>query len=174
MKLPCAPILFLMLGLFACRAGPIPGDTEADDDDDPPEVLGDPWKCGELGLKCVGPLGIGQCINEQCTPKLGNQCWGADFAPTCDHYCEAFEQSCAFEGCEGATFGDGWATSRGLDTCVSTATGSPRLRSRWHAMKRSRACSTSSIAAASEPDRPKFPGPRSGEFPQINSACIAS
>ncbi len=35
--------------------------------------------------------------------RLGNQCWGTEFAPTCGDYCEALELSCAQQACDGAT-----------------------------------------------------------------------
>jgi hypothetical protein len=97
----------LVLALAGCGAGPIADEEdtniEAPKTDLPDESLGDRWHCGELGLVCVGPLGTGECIDGECTARLGNQCWGATFAPTCDDYCEEFELSCAHQACDGAT-----------------------------------------------------------------------
>jgi hypothetical protein len=120
-----APLLIVAVALFACG----PGDVTATDTSPDPSVedapngeegvVGDRWKCGELGLVCVGPLGIGECIDDVCSPKLG-KCQGVDFAPTCDVYCEGVERSCAYLGCEGATaygwLGDlAWAGDRCLE-----------------------------------------------------------
>ena len=82
----------------------LPADAEAG-------VVGDPWNCGELGLKCVGPLGIGECIDGECQAHLGAQCWSPEFAPSCDAYCKSFDESCAYLGCEGAT-AYGWMGSQ--------------------------------------------------------------
>lgn len=71
------------------------------------ESLGDPNNCGELGLHCVGPLGIGSCIDGQCGPTL-SQCYGA--TGTCAEICAIEGRSCAPLGCDGAT-GWGWTAS---------------------------------------------------------------
>ncbi|KIG12321.1 hypothetical protein DB30_01589 [Enhygromyxa salina] len=71
-------------------------------------VVGDPWHCGELGLKCVGGLGIGECIDGECQGRLIAECWSPEFAPTCDAFCGSFAESCAYLACDGATAW-GWA-----------------------------------------------------------------
>jgi hypothetical protein len=104
-----APLLIVAVVLFACGPGDVTAtDTSLDPSlDDTPNgeegVVGDRWKCGELGLVCVGGLGIGECIDDVCSPKLGTKCLGTNFAPTCDTYCEGIERSCAYLGCAGAT-----------------------------------------------------------------------
>ncbi len=105
MKLPPPAYGIAVLILVGCGAGPIDGETgsQAEIPKDVGDDQGDPWHCGELGLKCIGPLGIGECIDGQCGPRLGQQCWGPQFAPTCDDYCEAFDLSCASQACDGAT-----------------------------------------------------------------------
>ncbi|PRQ07912.1 hypothetical protein [Enhygromyxa salina] len=69
----------------------LPVEAEAEDG-----VVGDPWHCGELGLKCVGGLGIGECIDGECQGRLIAECWSPAFAPTCDAFCESFDESCAY------------------------------------------------------------------------------
>jgi hypothetical protein len=105
---PRALVLVTAVTLVACgpggvedpTSGPEPNaDLPADEDDH----TSDDFHCGELGLKCVGGLGLGECIDGECTPSPGGQCWSPEFAPTCDAYCEAFDRTCAYLGCEGAT-----------------------------------------------------------------------
>ena len=38
-------------------------DSSASGDSGTEGVVGDPWNCGEVGAKCVGPMGIGECVD---------------------------------------------------------------------------------------------------------------
>ena len=116
----------IVLVVVACGPGDI---GEASDDEQPRldlgglkdgGVIGDPHNCGELGLDCKGPLGIGECIDDECQATVGYQCWSPEFAPTCDAYCEAFERKCVYLGCEGAT-AYGWTGPQydADDACLS-------------------------------------------------------
>lgn len=91
----------------ACGPGEVDdrgSDPEPDLPDEAEEgVVGDPWNCGELGLKCIGALAIGECIDGECQGRLIGQCWSPEFAPSCDAFCESFGESCVYLGCEGAT-----------------------------------------------------------------------
>ena len=105
--------IFALICLAACGPGDLGDPSDADPRLDlgaPKDggVVGDPHNCGELGLDCTGPLGVGECVNDECGAQVGYQCWSPEFAPTCDAYCEAFEHSCVELGCEGAT-AYGWA-----------------------------------------------------------------
>lgn len=60
---------------------------------------GDPWNCGELGLKCVGPLAIGECIDGECGPHLSDCMAGQ----SCENACATYGEVCVERGCEGAT-----------------------------------------------------------------------
>ena len=98
-------ILCTITVMVACGP-PRPDDDGASADDDPPiPDLGseDPWHCGELGLKCVGPLGFGECIDGQCQPILGHECTAPALTPTCDAYCEFVDSTCVPNRCAGAT-----------------------------------------------------------------------
>lgn len=60
---------------------------------------GDPWNCGELGLKCVGPMAIGECIDGECGPHLSDCRAGQ----SCEIVCATDGEVCVERGCEGAT-----------------------------------------------------------------------
>jgi hypothetical protein len=99
--------------LTALTCGPGRPDTETTTQDTSmPDVgqaesLGDPWDCGELGLVCIGPLGIGSCVDGQCGGRL-SQCYVA--AVTCAEICASEERICDELGCDGATAW-GWTAS---------------------------------------------------------------
>ncbi len=61
----------------------------------------DPWHCGERGLTCVGPLGIGECVDGECQARLTMTCYSPD--RNCDEVCGDLGAVCALQGCEGAT-----------------------------------------------------------------------
>ncbi len=81
-------------------------------------IMGDPWNCGELGETCVGPLGIGDCIDGVCRGRLGS-CYGP-FGRNCDELCALDGFTCAQSECEGVT-AFGWMGSQQYaDTmCIS-------------------------------------------------------
>lgn len=108
---PC-PRLWLIsslctfVGIAAACGPPRPDDdgTSADDHTPIPDLgNGDKWNCGDLGVSCVGPLGIGDCIDGQCQPRLGHQCYSPAWTPTCDDYCIAEGSTCAADRCSGVT-----------------------------------------------------------------------
>jgi hypothetical protein len=96
-------ILLLTTIFTACRGdgmddqATMDSAAHAEGDSDPDS---DAWHCGELGLKCVGALGIGECINGECQPALEPICTGN---MTCEQVCNSVESTCAERGCEGAT-----------------------------------------------------------------------
>jgi hypothetical protein len=61
----------------------------------------DPWDCGEMGLTCIGPLGIGSCVEGECQGRLTMTCYPPD--RNCDEICADLGATCAPQGCEGAT-----------------------------------------------------------------------
>lgn len=111
--------LILALCSFMVSCGP-PGpndDGASSNDEKPIPDLGseDRRDCGELGLDCVGPLNIGECIDGQCQPILGFDCKGPSIAPTCDEYCAAAGRTCAANSCAGAT---AWGWGGDLETAA--------------------------------------------------------
>ncbi|EDM81251.1 hypothetical protein PPSIR1_40245 [Plesiocystis pacifica SIR-1] len=62
--------------------------------------MDDPWHCGEEDLKCIGPLGIGECVDGECQGRL-TFCHLA--AGTCAEICANDGGVCAPLDCEGAT-----------------------------------------------------------------------
>ena len=101
-------------GAAGCGPDRIPDDSTSEPDADDPiqedeeGVVGDRWNCGELGLSCVGPLNIGECIDDQCQGRLW-ECRG--WSSTCDEYCQLEGRTCDELGCEGAT-AYGWPGSQ--------------------------------------------------------------
>jgi hypothetical protein len=111
----------IVLALFASPAcGPGQPDGEVTGQDAPTpdlgqaESLGDPNNCGELGLHCIGPLGIGSCIDGECGPTLSD-CYGT--SETCTEICALTGRACAPLGCDGATAW-GW-TASSVDEAVA-------------------------------------------------------
>lgn len=96
--------LTMMGMLFACRPSGEEDsgekDTGAAASDSAEATQGDPYNCGELGLQCAGPLGIGTCVEGECGPALYPQCTANQ---TCESLCGTFGLTCAEQGCEGAT-----------------------------------------------------------------------
>jgi hypothetical protein len=96
----------LVLLLSAC--GPGERDTETSSAESPADLgepegadsQNDPWNCGEIGAVCVGPLGIGDCIDGQCGATLG-ECYRPP--GDCDSICDLDGRTCAEFACEGAT-----------------------------------------------------------------------
>lgn len=113
------PWLFgTLCAMLGVGCGPPRPDGEASAEDGTPVPdLGseDRWHCGELGLDCVGPLNIGECIDGQCQPILGFDCKGPSIAPTCDEYCAAAGRTCAANSCAGAT---AWGWGGDLETAA--------------------------------------------------------
>lgn len=70
---------------------------EGGEDDESKE---DPWNCGEIGAICVGPLGIGECVDGQCGATLG-ECYGPP--GDCNSICALDGRLCAELACDGAT-----------------------------------------------------------------------
>lgn len=110
---PSTPFGLTLLLLTASACGPGRPDVDATGQDAPMpdlaevESLGDLDACRDMGLNCIGPLGIGSCIDGQCGPTLG-QCYGA--TGTCTEICAMEGRACAPLGCKGAT-GWGWTAS---------------------------------------------------------------
>src|SRR5690606_24331514 len=75
-------------------------DVGQDDDDDDDESKEDPWNCGEIGAKCIGHLGIGECVDGQCGATLG-ECYGPP--GDCNSICAFDGRPCAELACDGAT-----------------------------------------------------------------------
>lgn len=64
----------------------------------PPELL-----CGEEQRNCRGVLGIGDCIDGKCGPRLF-ECVGASSEEqTCAEVCGMLDMACVENGCDGAT-----------------------------------------------------------------------
>lgn len=103
-RLSLISILCTIMGIAACGP-PRPDDDGASADDTPAPDLGngDKWNCGELGLKCVGPMGFGECVDGQCQPILGSACSSPVLTPTCEAYCAHVGSSCVPGSCAGAT-----------------------------------------------------------------------
>ena len=93
----------LVLVLACGRQLPGDDDEQSDDSATPDLPTEDPWNCGELGLKCVGPLGIGECVQGECQATLGGECWVAASVGTCEQYCGMLGRTCAELACDGAT-----------------------------------------------------------------------
>src|SRR5690606_23865525 len=101
--------------VLGCGDRPLPPDDDADDianDGDAKEpdamaegVVGDPWNCGESGAKCIGPMGIGDCIDDECQGRLSSCRLGGT---TCDVLCGNEGGVCAEDRCEGVT-AFGWS-----------------------------------------------------------------
>lgn len=91
-----------------------PADLGAAEGDESKE---DPWSCGEIGAVCIGPLGIGECINGQCGATLG-ECHRPP--GDCNSICALDDRPCVELACEGATaFGWNTPTQAEADTlCV--------------------------------------------------------
>lgn len=70
-------------------------------------VHGDPWNCGEKGYKCLGPMGIGECIDDECTGRLHGCFVGGT---TCADLCADEGVVCREAACDGAT-AFGWGVS---------------------------------------------------------------
>lgn len=111
---PTLTMLALTAWLFGCGQRTTDAEDAANADhvatepDLPQGELGDPWHCGESDAKCVGPLGIGDCIDGECQGRLFD-CWTS--GSTCTEACAANPgSSCAPGGCDGAT-AFGWSTS---------------------------------------------------------------
>lgn len=100
-------LLVAALALLACQPPGIP-DEDSDSQADAPgpdaaedPSSDDPWSCGEEELKCVGPLGIGECVDGVCQGRLGS-CGPAE--GTCAELCSTYEGAvCAELDCEEAT-----------------------------------------------------------------------
>jgi hypothetical protein len=106
----------------ACSPPPLdPPDTSsasADTPDVAQDLPADPMHCGESDVNCVGPLGIGDCVNGECQGQLFN-CWTT--STTCADACvNEADVTCAEAGCDGATaFGWGLQThDESLAACV--------------------------------------------------------
>jgi hypothetical protein len=99
---------FALTLAFASGCGPGSSDTEHGDPDPLADLAGaeandsqeDPWNCGELGAICVGPLGIGECVDGQCGATLA-QC--ATPPGDCNSMCALDGRPCAELACDGAT-----------------------------------------------------------------------
>jgi hypothetical protein len=104
-------LVLSLLAFSACGPGSPDGEMTGQDTPMPDlgqaESLGDPDNCGELGLNCIGPLGLGSCVDGQCGPTL-SQCYNA--SGTCAEICALEGRACAPLGCDGAT-GWGWTAS---------------------------------------------------------------
>src|SRR5690606_11339632 len=64
-----------------------------------------PWNCGESGAKCIGPMGIGDCIDDECQGRLVECRIGGT---NCDDTCADHGGVCAEDRCEGVT-AFGWS-----------------------------------------------------------------
>lgn len=96
MKVPTMTMIALLL---ACRPVDDEGASNgANSNSDGAD--GDPWNCGELGLECVGALGIGSCVEGACGPALVSECTASQ---TCESLCGSVGLICAERECEGAT-----------------------------------------------------------------------
>jgi hypothetical protein len=97
-------LALLFLSALACGPGHPSGDTAMQDTPMPDlgqaESLGDPWHCGELDLVCIGPLGIGSCVDGECGGWLSD-CYQA--TGTCAEICATEGRVCDELGCDGAT-----------------------------------------------------------------------
>lgn len=92
----------VVLAVLACQPPGIPDESAdspeaADGGEDSKE---DPWHCGEENLHCVGPLGIGECVDGECQGRL-TFCRLA--SGTCSEICANEGAVCAPNDCEGAT-----------------------------------------------------------------------
>ena len=108
--------------LLGCGQRTLDTDNTNPEVSDEPDVAqgvpGDPWHCGESDAKCVGPLGIGDCIDGECQGRLFD-CWTTGL--TCTELCaESPGSSCAPGGCDGAT-AFGWASSDPNEAVASCA-----------------------------------------------------
>ncbi|PRQ03107.1 hypothetical protein ENSA7_53780 [Enhygromyxa salina] len=118
---PTPTLLLLVLSscLLGCNQRPLDPDSTEADAGMPPDVggvMGDPWNCGEEQLSCVGPLGIGDCIDGKCQGRLST-CW--ESGASCTALCEELGASCD-ASCEGAA-AFGWAAeteNEALAMCV--------------------------------------------------------
>ena len=103
---PRHPALLIVVAtvLAACRPGLVDDASTSQDSQleeaEVPDTDEDPWKCGELGLVCVGPLGIGECVDGACQGRLSS-CYPP--AMTCAEICGELDAACLEHGCEGAT-----------------------------------------------------------------------
>ena len=108
-------LVCLLAGCGDRTIGPTDGDgNDVADEDAMPDamdegVVGDPWHCGESDAKCVGPMGIGECIDDECRGRLSS-CWHG--GTTCTDVCKGEHEDlvCAEAECEGAT-AYGWSLS---------------------------------------------------------------
>lgn len=117
--------LILPLALYsltpACIQRPLDPDNSEADEMTPEMEVGDPWNCGEANVSCVGPLGIGECIDGECQGRLSG-CWEA--GTSCDELCEQAGGACDRSCSDAAAFGWMAATSvEALDMCAMADAG---------------------------------------------------
>lgn len=119
------PVLLLM-SATACLERPlddVDGDAEeqADGNEDPDAAdegdTEDPWNCGELGLNCVGPFNVGECIDGECQAKFTG-CFPA--VGTCEEMCGEQGATCHDRGCDDSTafLWDGDDVDEALESCA--------------------------------------------------------
>ncbi|PRQ00026.1 hypothetical protein ENSA5_28400 [Enhygromyxa salina] len=95
-------LLASCLVALSCGRSPIGSDDGLEAGPDlAPDLPVDPAHCGQSETNCVGPMGIGDCVEGECQGRLFN-CWTA--GSTCADACaEQPGSSCAEGRCEGAT-----------------------------------------------------------------------
>ncbi|MFV8752213.1 hypothetical protein ACNOYE_16820 [Nannocystaceae bacterium ST9] len=96
-------ILILILGLAtttlaACEPDPSPEESTVTADGE--DSNSDPLHCGERGVQCTGPLGIGECVDGECGARLSECRAGPG---TCDEFCAEVGQVCSPLACGEAT-----------------------------------------------------------------------
>jgi len=112
--MPTAMLPTMTFGMcLLCACGPSVVDDEIRDDGPAEEDVADQdcedgpcasdLACGEEQRNCVGPFGIGKCVDGQCGPKPVDCVGEFSSESNCNESCSSRDLICVENGCDGAT-----------------------------------------------------------------------
>ena len=105
-------------------SGGVPNEQDAGDGACEESSCSSAQACGEEQRNCSGALGIGECIDGKCGPKLFACVVASTADHTCAEVCGARELTCVENGCDGATaFGYPGPQHEAVQLCGSSALG---------------------------------------------------